>query len=558
MTLIRMGTSIKICKTLRNFCTTSSRSFARKIVLDTQNDITAGQQMIMTFREKVENRRNEAKRSVIVQVQSEKSATDLYNYCSEYGKIESMHHYCLNEQSHFILVEFKAVSAMERLLNQCCHLNESHIIPTRTPFLWFRSKSPRKKQARTGESDVPILKHQYGTAIPTDKDIKNLLQGAKSLSEQIDVLYSATHLNDVGERLRFLTARQIEIALCGPFPNVEALPFGSSVNGFGRMGCDLDIVLQLDNDDSHEKWEDCRLVFQAKTSSPNGRASTQRLMETVGDMCQLFLPGVTGVKRILQARVPIVKFQQDLTGIECDLSASNAFAVQMSELLYILGSHDVRVRPLVFAVRAWARYVGLTNPVPGRWITNFSLVLMVLYFLQQRSPPILPALDKLSMSSTALNLNNLDARSAIVGSDHEDIPSEQDNRVETVGILFTEFLAFYSSFDFNNLAINLLTSANTIKPEHSPLYIVNPLEPNLNVSKNVGPEEVEKLRMELRNSAWLLESADVTPTSDKSVPWGLLTFFRENHHSKEQRSFAPPVSKRRRVSINKLFLEETR
>lgn len=535
MTLIRMGTSLKICKRLRNFCSSSSRSFGKKIVSDTQNDNSAGYRKLMTFREKVETRRDEAKRSVIVQVQSEKSATDLYNYCSEHGTVESMHHYCLNEQSHFIVVEFETRTAMETLLNQCCHLNENHIIPTRTPFLWFRSMSPRKKRAKTSDSVVPALKHQYGTAIPTDEEIKKLLQEAESLSDQINVLYSATYLNDVGERLRFLTARQIEIGLCGPFPNIKALPFGSSVNGFGRLGCDLDIVLQLDTDDSHEKWDDCRLVFQAKTSSPNGRASSQRLMETVGDMCQLFLPGVSGVKRILQARVPIVKFQQDITGIDCDLSASNALAVQMSELLYIMGSHDVRVRPLVFAVRAWARYVGLTNPVPGRWITNFSLVLLVLFFLQQRSPPILPTLDKLSIVSPTQNIN------------HKHIRPEQENSMETVGMLFTEFLAFYSTFDFKNLAVNLLTSANTIKPEHSPLYIVNPLEPNLNVSKNVGAEEVDKLCMELRNAAWLLESTDVT-TTNKSVPWGLLAFMRENDITKDK-SFVSP--KRRRVSIDR-------
>lgn len=71
-------------------------------------------------------------------------------------------------------------------------------------------------------------------------------------------------------------------------------------------------------------------------------------------------------------------------------------AVYMSELLYILGESDWRVRPLVFAVRRWAREIGLTNPTPGRWITNFSLTLLVLFYLQQRSKhqgPVLPTLN---------------------------------------------------------------------------------------------------------------------------------------------------------------------
>lgn len=46
-------------------------------------------------------------------------------------------------------------------------------------------------------------------------------------------------------------------------------------------------------------------------------------MEAIGDLLQLFLPGCSQVRRILQARVPIIKYYQQLTDIECDLSMSN-------------------------------------------------------------------------------------------------------------------------------------------------------------------------------------------------------------------------------------------
>jgi poly(A) RNA polymerase len=35
------------------------------------------------------------------------------------------------------------------------------------------------------------------------------------------------------------------MSLSGMFPRIRAVPFGSSVNGFGRAGCDLDLVMQL-------------------------------------------------------------------------------------------------------------------------------------------------------------------------------------------------------------------------------------------------------------------------------------------------------------------------
>lgn len=62
----------------------------------------------------------------------------------------------------------------------------------------------------------------------------------------MQILYNSTKLNDLGTRLRFLTARQVEMAVTGMFPNAAAYPFGSSINGYGKMGCDLDLILKLD------------------------------------------------------------------------------------------------------------------------------------------------------------------------------------------------------------------------------------------------------------------------------------------------------------------------
>lgn len=67
------------------------------------------------------------------------------------------------------------------------------------------------------------------------------------VSDQILTLYNFTKLNDVGTRLRFLTGNQIETCLVGMFPNTSVYPFGSSVNEFGKMDCDLDLVLRLNS-----------------------------------------------------------------------------------------------------------------------------------------------------------------------------------------------------------------------------------------------------------------------------------------------------------------------
>lgn len=65
----------------------------------------------------------------------------------------------------------------------------------------------------------------------------------------------------------------------------------------------------------------------------------------------------------------------------------------MCELLYLYGEIDWRVRPLVTVIRKWAKSQEITSDVPGQWITNFSLSLLVIFYLQQES--ILPSLKVL-------------------------------------------------------------------------------------------------------------------------------------------------------------------
>lgn len=74
-------------------------------------------------------------------------------------------------------------------------------------------------------------------------------------------------------------------------------------------------------------------------------------------------------------------------------SVLHRVAIKSTELLYLYGELDPRVRHLVFTVRCWARAQGITSSIPGAWITNFSLTVMVLFFLQKRSNPIIPTLE---------------------------------------------------------------------------------------------------------------------------------------------------------------------
>ncbi|GJQ66053.1 hypothetical protein Trydic_g4140 [Trypoxylus dichotomus] len=414
-------------------------------------------------------------------------------------------------------VQFSKEADVSNILSQSTYADSIQIVPVHSLFLWFKAPITKNKQRAP---KIAKLQVENGTCVPDEDEVRNLLKEEKNISDQMLLLYNTTRLNDISTRLRFIVAHQIEMALSGLFPHMIAYPFGSSVNGFGKMGCDLDLVLRLN--ENYLASVNSRLVFHSKAITASERSTSQRHMEVIGDLLQLFLPGCSQVRRILQARVPIIKFYQQLADVECDLSMSNMSGVHMSNLLHIMGEFDDRVRPLVFTVRKWAAEVGLTNSYPGRWITNFSLTLMVLAFLQKpaHAPVVLPGLNLLIKSAGPEDRFVTEDGINCTFLRNPDKLNFKRLNGDSLQSLLEQFFAHYSHFDFSTKAICLSDGSPVTKPDHSPLYIVNPLDRGLNVSKNVSLEELEKLKMEMRNATWILESREA-----KGANWGILSLF---------------------------------
>ncbi|KFP39332.1 hypothetical protein N324_09360, partial [Chlamydotis macqueenii] len=252
---------------------------------------------------------------------------------------------------------------------------------------------------------------------------------------------------------------------------------------------------------------------------PSERLATQKILSVIGDCLDHFGPGCMSVQKILNARCPLVKFSHQPTGFQCDLSVSNSIAIKSSELLYIYGCLDSRVRALVFSVRCWARVHGLTNSVPGSWITNFSLTMMVMFFLQKRSPPIIPTLDQLKELADEKDKHVIGGYDCSFVSDLSKIKPTKNT--ETLDVLLGDFFEYFGNFDFRRNSINLRKGKEVNKPESSPLYIWNPFEQDLNISKNVNQPQLEKFVAMARESAWILQKEDKTQRMINKEPWGL-------------------------------------
>lgn len=92
---------------------------------------------------------------------------------------------------------------------------------------------------------------------------------------------------------------------------------------------------------------------------------------------------------------------------------------------------------------------------------------------------------------------------------------------ETLELLLKEFFEYFGNFAFNKNSINIRQGREQNKPDSSPLYIQNPFETSLNISKNVSQNQLQKFVELARDSAWILEQEKKDQPSSSSHPWGL-------------------------------------
>ncbi|XP_055835806.1 uncharacterized protein LOC129904285 isoform X2 [Solanum dulcamara] len=103
---------------------------------------------------------------------------------------------------------------------------------------------------------------------------------------------------------------------------------------------------------------------------------------------------VYGVNPVTTARVPVLKVVDQGTEIECDISVENWDGISKSKTIYMIGAIDERFQKLSFLMKAWAKAQNI-NSAKDQTLNSLSIILLVAFHLQTRSPPILPPFSAL-------------------------------------------------------------------------------------------------------------------------------------------------------------------
>lgn len=226
----------------------------------------------------------------------------------------------------------------------------------------------------------------------------------------------------------------------------------------------------------------------------------------------------------------------------------------MSEILFLFGEMDSRFRPLVNAVRYWGAVSRLTNPIPGATITNFTLTLLVVFYLQKCDPPILPTLNDMIKRARPDVDRRWVSNEAECTFLRDPTPFKELGQLNEQSLedLFLGFLRFIEGFPFNDRSISIIWGEAQRKLDsRCPLHVQNPLDRELNVSKNVSAQELTRLTMEARNALFQIENYH-SGTGNKL--WGLLALSRLGQSETAKRKASLQWNSQLKLDLEDIFL----
>ncbi|XP_041956314.1 poly(A) RNA polymerase GLD2 isoform X1 [Alosa sapidissima] len=252
-----------------------------------------------------------------------------------------------------------------------------------------------------------------------DNDLISLRSAAKDkLSQQILELYVSCEQQDDDLERKELCRAQLQRDIQRLFPYSRIYLAGSSLNGFGSRSSDADLCLVIQEGSVNQK-------------------DAVHVLSLVQKFC--YTLSYIDRPQLIRAKVPILKFRDKVSGVEFDLNVNNIVGIRNTFLLRTYAYIEKRVRPIVLVIKKWASYYRINDASRGT-LSSYTLVLMVLHYLQTLPEPVIPCLQKdyPECFDPSMDIH-------LVPSEPRNIPPFISKNQFTLGELFLGFLKYYAT-----------------------------------------------------------------------------------------------------------------
>lgn len=187
---------------------------------------------------------------------------------------------------------------------------------------------------------------------------------------------------------------------------------------------------------------------------------------------------------ISHARVPILKCYHIRTGYQCDINFSDSYGILNSPIVARLLVFDPRIYVLATILKYWTK----VHDCAGKnRISNYAIVWMLLFYLQQLPIPILPPISEFQRRVRPRIINGYNFA-------YDDRLPNQTQNQNRCSELLMGFFKFYRGFDFESHVIcplygKIFQKANILAkkvPNFQRYYEM------LNVNSNLSPLQLNK------------------------------------------------------------------
>jgi len=288
-----------------------------------------------------------------------------------------------------------------------------------------------------------------------------------SFSSQIEEHYNKTR--PVPEEINMKNCLRgfIRNTVSNAFPSFTLTVhlFGSSACGLDSKGDDIDLGVEFVED---KKPSDYELLSKVADQLRSAECRTRE-----GKPYRLF------VNPILHAKVPIIKVEDPVQNVKCDISTWRKQG-GVSNLFAKFCSLDDRVAKFLVFIKYWSKRRGI-NDGKSMKLTSFSYALLGIKYLQLVG--VIP----------------------VISSEDKEIPPWNSDNRANLGQLLLGFFELWSVFNYEKLEVSILTK--TIEPKdvdkfdvrenQTWIIIADPIEQRNNVGRNIRPKTLLELKEEL-------------------------------------------------------------